>query len=377
MREMGPNPTNKHTLPSAAASARGRRLERGGRNRRARGGSKTTSRGSRTAIDHAPPHAATDRVPMIVFSMRPPAARRTSLAVRSLPAHARFAVRNVPSRCEPRVLISGAAVILIALVRLTRSRHASGVAGLRSRASMRADRFAAERGQVGAWTGNRSPGTAFIRWPPGRHPRTVSPQGRTEREARRAQHDGAIGTRMEARSMTAALPSIASPRLIEVAGVAGAGKSTLTRSICERPGFRVGGFIHARRPSDLLQVLIGSPRSLPILVSGGWSAPRMSWAEFKLMTYVTRWRSVFRRDRDRRDGITVLDQGPIYALVRLKAEGKPFTTTRAFARWWDDMLPAVGSRARRDRLAGRTGRGPAGSDQRTSPTPPAERPAGR
>ena len=138
--------------------------------------------------------------------------------------------------------------------------------------------------------------------------------------------------------MTAARPPIAPPRLIEVAGVAGAGKSTLTRSICELPGFHVGGFIHARRPSDLLQVLIGSPRSLPILVSGGWSAPRMSWAEFKLMMYVTRWRSVFRRDRDRRDGITVLDQGPFYALVRLKAEGKPFTTTRAFARWWNDML---------------------------------------
>src|SRR5512133_501521 len=122
-----------------------------------------------------------------------------------------------------------------------------------------------------------------------------------EREARRAHHDGAIGTRMGARSMNFARPSIAPPRLIEVAGVAGAGKSTLTRSICERPGFHVGGFIYTRRPSDLLQVLMGSPRSLPILVSGGWSAPRMSWAEFKLMMYVTRWRSVFRRDRGRRD----------------------------------------------------------------------------
>ncbi len=68
----------------------------------------------------------------------------------------------------------------------------------------------------------------------------------------------------------------------------------------------------------------------------------MSWAEFKLMMYVTRWRSVFRRDRDRRDGITVLDQGPIYALVRLKAEGKPFTTTRAFERVVGRHASAVG-----------------------------------
>jgi hypothetical protein len=64
----------------------------------------------------------------------------------------------------------------------------------------------------------------------------------------------------------------------------------------------------------------------------------MSWAEFKLMVYVTRWRSVLRRETRRNGSITVLDQGPIYALVRLKAEGKPFTTTPAFARWWDAML---------------------------------------
>jgi hypothetical protein len=41
-----------------------------------------------------------------------------SLAVRSLPAHARFAVRNVPIGCEPSVLIGGAAVMLIELMRL-------------------------------------------------------------------------------------------------------------------------------------------------------------------------------------------------------------------------------------------------------------------
>ena len=64
----------------------------------------------------------------------------------------------------------------------------------------------------------------------------------------------------------------------------------------------------------------------------------MSWPEFKLMVYVTQWRNVLRRETRRRGGITVLDQGPIYALVRLKAEGKPFTTTPAFNAWWEDML---------------------------------------
>jgi len=125
--------------------------------------------------------------------------------------------------------------------------------------------------------------------------------------------------------------------LVEVAGVAGSGKSTLTRSMCEDAGFSVGGFIHTRLPSHLLRVARAVPRLLPILASDR-RRPHMSWPEFKLMVYVTRWRNVLHREMHRRGGVTVLDQGPIYALVRLKAEGKPFTISPAFEAWWEDML---------------------------------------
>jgi deoxyadenosine/deoxycytidine kinase len=125
--------------------------------------------------------------------------------------------------------------------------------------------------------------------------------------------------------------------LVEVAGVAGSGKSSLTRSMCEDSGFSIGGFIHTRLPSHLLRVARAVPRLLPILASDR-RRPRMSWPEFKLMVYVTRWRTVLHREIHRRGGVTVLDQGPIYSLVRLKAEGKPFTTSPAFEAWWEDML---------------------------------------
>jgi hypothetical protein len=126
--------------------------------------------------------------------------------------------------------------------------------------------------------------------------------------------------------------------LIEVAGVAGAGKSTLTQAICTEPGFRIGGFIHTRIPSHLVHAVTGIPRVLPILVANRLGSPRMTWPEFKLLLYVTRWLPLLRREAQRHGGITVLDQGPIYALVRLRAEGKPFTMTPAFDRWSDDML---------------------------------------
>ena len=107
--------------------------------------------------------------------------------------------------------------------------------------------------------------------------------------------------------------------------------------MCEGSEFTTGGFIHTRLPSHLLRVARAIPRLLPILASDRRS-PRMSWPEFKLLVYVTQWRTVLRREMRRRGGVTVLDQGPIYALVRLKVEGKPFTTTPAFDAWWEDML---------------------------------------
>ena len=148
--------------------------------------------------------------------------------------------------------------------------------------------------------------------------------------------DGIVGITIDHRRWSR-LPTLPKPCLVEVAGVAGSGKSTLTRSMCEDSEFTVGGFIHARLPSHLLRVARATPRLLPILASDRRS-PQVTWPEYKLLVYVTQWRTVLRREMRRRGGITVLDQGPIYALVRLKAEGKPFTATPAFDAWWEDML---------------------------------------
>lgn len=129
------------------------------------------------------------------------------------------------------------------------------------------------------------------------------------------------------------------PFLVEITGIAGSGKSTITRLVCELdPRCRRAGFIHARTPRHLAHILGGLPRLLPILVHNLGTGPRLGWAEVKLLAYVTRWRRVLRREAGARPGILVLDQGPVYALVRLKAQGKRVTTTPAFARWWDEML---------------------------------------
>ena len=68
--------------------------------------------------------------------------------------------------------------------------------------------------------------------------------------------------------MRRGFPTLPKPCLVEVAGVAGSGKSTLTRSMCESSEFNEGGFIHTRLPSHLLQVARAIPRLLPIPRAG-------------------------------------------------------------------------------------------------------------
>lgn len=134
-------------------------------------------------------------------------------------------------------------------------------------------------------------------------------------------------------------PSALPPeRKVEILGVAGAGKSTVVRLLGEGPGFTRAEFIHTRKPSHLLQVARGLPRLMPILIGGITRRPRISWPEVKLLAYVTRWRFFLGRRMPAPGTILLFDQGPLYALVRLQAEGKGFTTSSAFDVWREEML---------------------------------------
>lgn len=121
--------------------------------------------------------------------------------------------------------------------------------------------------------------------------------------------------------------------------MAGSGKSTLTRLVAGGDSdAQIADFIHTRIPAHRAYVVHSIPRLLPILAGTLGPGPRLSWPEVKLLVYVTEW-SRFLRSRPEYDGrVTLLDQGPLYALVRLKAQGSNVTSCAAFERWWNEML---------------------------------------
>jgi hypothetical protein len=125
--------------------------------------------------------------------------------------------------------------------------------------------------------------------------------------------------------------------LVEVAGPAGAGKTTLTRALAGRSG----------------DLYVGIPLSRANLVRGHASAAApilptylrryrgtrwFTTDESRSMAYLGAWQRRLAHDGACASGIRVLDHGPIYRLVRLAEFGPPVTTSAAFQRWWETVL---------------------------------------
>jgi deoxyadenosine/deoxycytidine kinase len=131
-----------------------------------------------------------------------------------------------------------------------------------------------------------------------------------------------------------------SPHLIEVLGVAGSGKTTLTGHLTDSiHGARRAEFIHTRKPGHLVHFVRSVPGLLPMLLRNLVLRPRVSWREFKLFSYVSQWSSVL-QDSARPNELLVLDQGPLYCLGRLQALGSGVTRTEWFAEYRTRMLRA-------------------------------------
>lgn len=129
------------------------------------------------------------------------------------------------------------------------------------------------------------------------------------------------------------------PVIIEVAGVTGAGKSTVTSTLTGADSrFVRGDFIHARKPTHLYYLVRALPRLTPLLLVNVARKPRISWADFKLLAYVTEWMHVLARRSPTPGEVLLLDQGPVYAMVRLTAKAGGITSSEAFAKWRDEML---------------------------------------
>ncbi len=117
-------------------------------------------------------------------------------------------------------------------------------------------------------------------------------------------------------------------QVVELAGPAGAGKTTLARALLAGSPRVVLGVAVTRR-----QLVCGLARAMPSLTAARFSAPGRWWTadELRSVAYLTAWRAPVARTH----GVDVVfDHGPAFRLAGLAAHGPRMTRTPAFQRLW-------------------------------------------
>ncbi len=117
--------------------------------------------------------------------------------------------------------------------------------------------------------------------------------------------------------------------VVELAGPAGAGKTTLASTlVAQGPGTLLE--VDAGR----LRAGIGLVRVSPVLLRARVAAPGRRWTtdELRSVAYLTSWRAPVAHGPAH--GLVLLDHGPVFRLAMLAAHGPPMARSSVFVRWW-------------------------------------------
>ncbi len=120
---------------------------------------------------------------------------------------------------------------------------------------------------------------------------------------------------------------------VEIAGVAGTGKSTLTRALRSDYGCTVADSLHTKHPGHWPYVAHGLPGVVSLFAASVRDRPALSWDELKFVLYAAEWRRFLRAEHRDRQGVVLLDQGPVFALACLLWGRKPVTRRASFEAW--------------------------------------------
>jgi gluconate kinase len=129
------------------------------------------------------------------------------------------------------------------------------------------------------------------------------------------------------------------PYLVEIAGVAGAGKSSLARALrSAQPACRFAGPFEARKIGHLPFMAHSLPRLAPIAAANLRTGRSLTWTEAKLLIYAMEWPRYLARRKEYRDRVTILDQGPTYALATLGVTEVPIAGCESLGTWWNTTV---------------------------------------
>ena len=129
-----------------------------------------------------------------------------------------------------------------------------------------------------------------------------------------------------------------SSRMVEIIGVAGTGKSTLSSSLYQHDDFKESerlGFNKAKHRIFYIEQILFL---LPTFLRHPRNGSGFSRADIKKLVYLNGWHNVLARQGLNDDAIIVVDQGAIFKLATLHQFGPEEINHKVFNEWWDRVF---------------------------------------
>ena len=129
------------------------------------------------------------------------------------------------------------------------------------------------------------------------------------------------------------------PRLVELVGLAGAGKTSLSCTLAKQNSqIFLPADLQLRKPEHLQIFLLQMPSLLPLLAHHCRSSCPYTWVEMKAIAYLEGWDGYLKKQAIHGARILLLDHGPLFKLATLHAFQKEKFAIPAFERWWNNTL---------------------------------------
>ena len=124
---------------------------------------------------------------------------------------------------------------------------------------------------------------------------------------------------------------------VELAGPAGAGKTTLARVLRQRQeNIRVAPEIELRNLSQIPRLAVNAPFLLSIFLKRRKLSRWFTWPEIKYILYLRSWPGYLQREEH--GDVVLLDHGPVFKLAALQAFGPVSLNNPDYERWWRNEI---------------------------------------
>ena len=127
--------------------------------------------------------------------------------------------------------------------------------------------------------------------------------------------------------------------IVELVGLAGAGKTTLSRVMrqCDEK-ILIAPELELRKMEHIPIFVRHARFLLPVCLRRCRTSRWFTWDEIKAMIYLKAWPRVLRQLASNNGTVILLDHGPVFKLATLNAFGPERLKSEGFEEWWNNMF---------------------------------------